>query len=140
MKLYRRFFKYIEHNSQYINDFSNISNTTHNISTIFRIYRTQLTIYQRFFEYIEHNSQYINDFSNISNTTHNISTIFRIYRTQLTIYQRFFEYIDVSTRNIDLPTKTDSRNNKRSCPKWILEQPPLLTNYRTSFYIKQTAN
>ncbi|ASE32793.1 hypothetical protein CKL83_27025 [Bacillus anthracis] len=58
-----------------------------------------------------------------------ISTIFQIYRTQLKIYQRFFEYIDVSTRNIDLPTKTDSRNNKKGCPKCILEQPPLLTHY-----------
>ncbi|PED62301.1 hypothetical protein CON89_05895 [Bacillus toyonensis] len=33
------FFQYIYHNSQYINDFSNISITTHNISTIFPIYR-----------------------------------------------------------------------------------------------------
>ncbi|PRT12711.1 hypothetical protein C6352_05075 [Bacillus thuringiensis] len=34
MKLYQRFFEYIYHNLQYINDFSNISITTCNISTI----------------------------------------------------------------------------------------------------------
>ncbi|MDR4195577.1 hypothetical protein FO504_22360 [Bacillus cereus] len=49
-----------------MNDFSNISITTYNISTIFSIYLSQLTIYQRFFKYIYHNLQYINDFFNIS--------------------------------------------------------------------------
>ncbi|AVI60632.1 hypothetical protein DKP85_28655 [Bacillus thuringiensis] len=34
MKLYQRFFEYIYRNLQYINDFSNISITTCNISTI----------------------------------------------------------------------------------------------------------
>ncbi|PGK64702.1 hypothetical protein COC60_11020 [Bacillus thuringiensis] len=48
MKLYQRFFEYIYHNLQYINDFSNISIKTHNISTIFKIYLSKLTIYQRF--------------------------------------------------------------------------------------------
>ncbi len=77
---------------------SNISSTTENISTVFLIYRTPLTIYQRFFEYLEHNSQYINDFSNISNTTHNISAIFRIYRTKITI--------SVTYTNLTLPNTT----------------------------------
>ncbi|PEM05324.1 hypothetical protein CN602_06715 [Bacillus cereus] len=45
----------------YINDFSNISIVTCNISTVFRIYLSQLAIYQRFFKYIYHNLQYIND-------------------------------------------------------------------------------
>ncbi|MCI3149181.1 hypothetical protein C5137_23900 [Bacillus cereus] len=53
MNLYERFFKYIYRNLQYINDFSNISITTYNISTIFSIYLSQLTIYQRFFQYID---------------------------------------------------------------------------------------
>ncbi|AVP48872.1 hypothetical protein C2I25_17270 [Bacillus cereus] len=44
-----------------MNGFSNISITTCNISTIFRIYLSQLAIYQRFFKYIYHNLQYIND-------------------------------------------------------------------------------
>ncbi|OPA16031.1 hypothetical protein BHL21_16590, partial [Bacillus cereus] len=44
-----------------MNDFSNISIITLNISTIFQIYLSQLSIYQRFFKYIYHNSQYIND-------------------------------------------------------------------------------
>ncbi|QCX95191.1 hypothetical protein EJ379_17060 [Bacillus cereus ATCC 14579] len=52
-----------------MSDFSNISIATYNISTIFSIYLSQLTIYQRFFKYIYHNLQYINDFST------NISTI-----------------------------------------------------------------
>ncbi|PFO89115.1 hypothetical protein COJ89_17480 [Bacillus cereus] len=45
MKLYRRFFKYIDRNSNYIGDFQNIS--------------AQLQLYQRF-------SKYISDFRNIS--------------------------------------------------------------------------
>ncbi|OUA51652.1 hypothetical protein BK785_24865 [Bacillus thuringiensis serovar bolivia] len=49
-----------------MSDFSNISIATYNISTIFSIYLSQLTIYQRFFQYIYHNLQYINDFFNIS--------------------------------------------------------------------------
>ncbi|AZR78135.1 hypothetical protein CON18_16790 [Bacillus cereus] len=49
-----------------MSDFSNISIATYNISTIFQIYLSQLTIYQRFFQYIYHNLQYINDFFNIS--------------------------------------------------------------------------
>ncbi|PFU32912.1 hypothetical protein COK69_18135 [Bacillus cereus] len=40
MKLYRRFFKYIEHNSKYINDFSNISTFRQGIST----YRQKLIV------------------------------------------------------------------------------------------------
>ncbi|PFQ80282.1 hypothetical protein COK26_16680 [Bacillus thuringiensis] len=44
-----------------MNDFSNISIITYNISTIFRIYLSKLTIYQRFLKYIYQNSQYIND-------------------------------------------------------------------------------
>ncbi|TXR74854.1 hypothetical protein DN400_15210 [Bacillus sp. AR8-1] len=34
LAIYQRFFEYIYHNLQYINDFSNISITTCNISTI----------------------------------------------------------------------------------------------------------
>ncbi|KAA0790771.1 hypothetical protein COM04_16195 [Bacillus wiedmannii] len=33
LKIYQRFFKYIYHNSQYINDFFNISTIRHRIST-----------------------------------------------------------------------------------------------------------
>ncbi|QFR27215.1 hypothetical protein FQZ25_04400 [Bacillus thuringiensis] len=69
--LYKSAFFFLSQSPQtplykYINDFFNISIITHNISTIFPIYLSQLTIYQRFFQYIYHNSQYINDFSNIS--------------------------------------------------------------------------
>ncbi|PEB04843.1 hypothetical protein COM56_21240 [Bacillus cereus] len=39
MKLYRRFFEYIDCNSKYISDFSNISTVTQIISAIFQIYR-----------------------------------------------------------------------------------------------------
>ena len=39
MKLYRRFFKYIDRNSNYIGDFQNIS--------------AQLQLYQRFSKYID---------------------------------------------------------------------------------------
>ncbi|MEM5688252.1 hypothetical protein AAHB49_29955 [Bacillus cereus] len=39
MKLYRRFFEYIDRNSKYIGDFPNISTATRNISAIFKIYR-----------------------------------------------------------------------------------------------------
>ncbi|PGC90714.1 hypothetical protein COM39_13255 [Bacillus toyonensis] len=49
-----------------MSDFSNISIVTYNISTIFLIYLSQLTIYQRFFKYIYQNLQYINDFFNKS--------------------------------------------------------------------------
>ncbi|KAB2374597.1 hypothetical protein F8510_16665 [Bacillus sp. RM2(2019)] len=67
MNLYERFFKYIYRNLQYIIDFSNISITTYNISSIFQIYLSQLTIYHRFFKYIYHNLQYIIDLpTNIS--------------------------------------------------------------------------
>ncbi|TBX39819.1 hypothetical protein E0M35_26400 [Bacillus thuringiensis] len=47
LTIYQRFFQYIYHNSQYINDFFNISITTHNISSIFSIYR--------FFDKYQHN-------------------------------------------------------------------------------------
>ncbi|MDA1772649.1 hypothetical protein PDJ95_14835, partial [Bacillus cereus] len=50
----------------YINDFSNISIITRNISTIFSLYRSLPAIYQRFFHYIDHYPQYINDFFIIS--------------------------------------------------------------------------
>ena len=59
----------------YINDFSNISIITRNISTIFSLYRSLPAIYQRFFHYIDHYPQYINDFFIISIITRNISTI-----------------------------------------------------------------
>ncbi|KAA0764961.1 hypothetical protein DN410_10105 [Bacillus sp. SH5-2] len=42
-----------------------------------------------------------------------ISMIFRIYLSQLQIYQRFFQYIDVSTRDIDLSTNNDKKEDAR---------------------------
>ncbi|MBR9738549.1 hypothetical protein CWC47_09410 [Bacillus paranthracis] len=72
-----------------------------------------MKLYRRFFKYIEHNSKYIDDFSNISTFRQGIST----YRQKLTV-----------------------ETTKEAVQKYILEQPPLLTHYCTSFYIKQTTN
>ncbi|MDF9632629.1 hypothetical protein P5766_23545 [Bacillus cereus] len=83
----------------YINDFSNISIITRNISTIFSLYRSLPAIYQRFFHYIDHYPQYINDFFIISIITRNISTIFSLYRSLPAIYQRFdkgYQFADKS--------------------------------------------
>ncbi|PRT33349.1 hypothetical protein C6359_14070 [Bacillus wiedmannii] len=50
LKIYQRFFKYIYHNSQYINDFFNISTIRHRIST-YQQKPTQQTLIEPYIQY-----------------------------------------------------------------------------------------
>ena len=104
----------------YINDFSNISIITRNISTIFHYidhypqYINDLTkdinlptnhdnisapLPTFIMVALNGTRNYINDFSNISIITRNISTIFSLYRSLPAIYQRFdkgYQFADKS--------------------------------------------